>query len=571
MGKNSSRSQLIALVIALLLGLSLRIWNYPSRYQLQDGDELGYTYGGLLLWEGLTPGFKMAPAGLQTWVSWAYCGGKSLMNLLRDRNEDRIPAPIRPFSAVDRALFDIYRDTSALKQLTVALIIVISLGAIYAAFQIGYCSAGNPGGLLGGGLAALLPLFIQASGTAKPYMPAWAFAIIASYFAIAHTKSTRWAGSAVFMGLAISSRIEMLLFFPIILWLMWNEKEPEGFGRTALRLTSLMAGVTLLVSPWLLTNLLGNLRTIATVRFASPSVRELLVPLLKDFALLQGLGPVSVLLAAGLAISPRDKRRAYWLLLSIVIVLFLTMLRPTPYGLRHHGATVAAIVVLCPLALARVRQLHYGAAWTLAVLLLAIPAIHAGSVIMADKQSYVPDRATAWIEQNVPPGTTVYLSPTLNDPLPTEQSADALWLQVSDAQAWRTKFNQGMSRFGLTQGRIPRALSEENLIQERGNRRRWFILGGGQEIKAPRFEIKIISGGSPFDITPSAAMAEYMRTGGVLILRQSRQPEFLHPDKELGKPKAAWLNQNGQGTLVYSMPTKNQTSPKGDLSAVREN
>jgi hypothetical protein len=554
--RDNSSKQLVALSILLLIGLSLRILNYPSRYQIRDSDELGYTYGGILLWEGITPGYKMSPAGFQTWVSWTYCGCQSLMNLIRDPNSNRLPAFIRPLSAVDKTLFDVYRDTSTLKQLTVALITLISLGAIYAAFHIGCRSAGIPGGLLSGGLAALLPLYVRASGMATPYMPAWAYAIISSYFAATKSRSMRWAGSAVFMGLAISSRIEMLLFLPVVLWLMWKDREPEPFGHIAIRFASLTFAVTLLVSPWLLTNLLGNIRTIATVRFAGASIRDLLVPLFKDFALFQGLGPAAILLLAGLAFSSADKRRAHGWLLFIVIVLMLTMLKPTPYGLRHHGATVAAIVVLCPLALARFQERHARAALILSILLLIIPAANATSSIMSDRYSYVPDQATAWVEKNVPPGTAIYLCPTLNDPLPTTQSADSLWTAVTDSQAWQVKFRQGLIRFNISQDRIPRALSEENLVQERGNRRRWFILGGGQEIKAPRFDIKIISGGSPFDVTPNNAISEYQQSGGVLILRQSREPEFLHPGKELGTPNAAWINEQGQGTFVYYKPSK---------------
>jgi hypothetical protein len=554
--RDNSSKQIVALSILLLLGLSLRILNYPSRYQVRDSDELGYTYGGILLWEGITPGYKMSPAGFQTWVSWTYCGYQSLMNLIKDQNSDRLPAIIRPLSAVDKTLFDIYRDTSILKQLTVALITLISLGGIYAAFQLGCRSAAIPGGLLSGGLAALLPLYVRASGMATPYMPAWAFAIISSYFASTKSRSMRWAGSAVFMGLAISSRIEMLLFFPIVLWLIWNAEEPGAFGRVAMRFTSLLLAVTLLVSPWLLTNLLGNLRTIATVRFAGSAIRDLLLPLLKDFAFVQGLGPVALLLAAGLVFGPTDKRRAHGLLLLFVMVLMLTMLKPTPYGLRHHGATVAAIIVLCPLALARFQERHARAAMILSILLLIVPAANAAFSTIADRNNYTPDQATAWVEEHVPPETTVYLSPTLNDPLPTIQSADSLWTAVTDSQAWQMKFRQGLSRFNISQDRIPRALSEENLVQERGNRRRWFILGGRQEIKAPRFSIKIISGGSPFDVTPNDAISEYQKSGGVLILRQSRQPEFLHPEKELGIPNASWINRHGQGTFIYYKRSK---------------
>jgi hypothetical protein len=571
MRDNSSR-QIVALSILLLIGLSLRILNYPSRYQVRDSDELGYTYGGLLLWEGITPGYKMSPAGFQTWVSWTYCSYQSLMNLIRDPNSDRSPAFIRPLSAVDKTLFDAYRDTSTLKLLTVALITLISLGGISAAFHIGCRSSGIPGGLLSGGLAALLPLYVRASGMATPYMPAWAFAIISSYFAATKSRVMRWAGSAVFMGLAISSRIEMLLFLPVVLWLIWNAEEPGAFGRVATRFASLMLAVTLLVSPWLLTNLLGNIRTIATVRFAGASIRELLVPLLKDFALFQGLGPAAVLLLAGLAFSSADKRRAHGWLLVIVIVLMLTMLKPTPYGLRHHGATVAAIVVLCPLALARVQERYARASLILSILLLIVPAANAAISIMAERHNFIPDQATAWVEEHVPPGTTVYLSPTLNDPLPTIQSADSLWTAVTDSQAWQMKFRQGLIRFNISQDKVPRALSEENMVQERGNRRRWFILGGRQEIQAPRFNIKIISGGSPFDVTPNNAIAEYQKSGGVLILRQSRQPEFLHPEKELGRPNAAWINRPGQGTFIYYKPSKdNPTQAKENSSPMPGN
>jgi hypothetical protein len=278
------------------------------------------------------------------------------------------------------------------------------------------------------------------------------------------------------------------------------------------------------------------------------------VPLLKDFAFVQGLGLAAILLLAGLVFNTSGKRRTHGVLLIIVIVLLLTMLKPTPYGLRHHGATVVAIIVLCPLALTRLRETHAHAALALSVLLLIVPAVNAASLIIADHHDYMPDQATAWVEEHVPPGTTVYLSPTLNDPLPTTQSADSLWSAVTDSQAWQTKFRQGLLRFNISQERIPRALSEENLVQERGNRRRWFILGGRPEVKAPRFDIKIISGGSPFDITPGDAISEYLRSGGVLILRQSRQPEFLKLGKELGMPNAAWIDKQGQGTLVYYKP-----------------
>jgi hypothetical protein len=551
-----AKPQVLALACVLVLGLALRIWDFPSRYQLRDADELGYTYGGPLLWEGITPGFKQAPAGIQAWIGWIYCACGSLSNLMEQKGGEHRPLLLRPFYAVEETLFNTYRDLSTLRQVIVALILITSLAGICAAFQSGFRRAGVSGGLLAGGLMALLPIFVRASGMAKPYMPAWSCAVIAHYFASTRTQRMRWAGSAIFMGLSISSRIEMLLFFPVILWELWNEKEKEGFGRTAVRMTTLMIIVALLISPWLMTNLLGNIRAIVTIRFSGPPILSSLGPLFRDFAWLQGLGPVAVVVAAGLVAGSADKRRTRWLLLLILVALFLTMLKSSPYGLRHHGATVVAVIAIAPLALARISRLHPKAALLLAAALLILPAVNAVSAIRADQQSYVSDQATEWVEQHVAPGTRVYLSQTLHDPLPTQQSADSLWAAVTDTQAWRTKFQQGLNRFDLPVDQIPRALSEENLIQERGNRRRWFILGGNQGIKAPRFDIKIISGGSPFDMAPGEAVAEFKRTGGVLIWRQSRHPEFQLPKDELGIPAVSWTDQRGEATSVHYEPVE---------------
>jgi hypothetical protein len=544
-----AKPHVLALAFVLLLGLGLRIWNFPPRYEVRDGDETGYIYGGLLLWEGMTPGFKMSPAGIQTWISWTYCAGKSAANLLWKQDSDAsIPALLRPFYAVEQTLFETYRDASTLKQITIALTILLSIGAILAAFQTGFRRAGVPGGLLSGGMTAVLPLCVQLSGMAKPYMAAWACAIIAHYFAAVRTGRLRWAGCAVFMGLAISSRIEMMLFVPVIFWEVWNEKEPEGFRPTAVRIALLMIGVTLLVSPWLMTNLIGNLRTIATVRFSGQGT---LGALLRDFLRFEGLGLASLLIVAGLVASPAEKRRNNLLLLVLYGFLFLTMLRPSPYGLRHHGATVIAAIVISPLALASIRKAHAKAALILAAALLVIPAMNAVATIQSGRQEYVRDEATAWIEKNVPSGTRVYLCATFHDPLPTAESADYLWSQVTDAQAWRKKFEQGAGRFNISASRIPRVLSEENMIQERGNRRRWFILGGLSGNQAPRYDIKIISGGSPFDLTSKEAVAEFKRTGGVLIWRQSRMDDAEILKKELGTPAVSWTGQNEKAVSVF--------------------
>ncbi|MBN1571388.1 MAG: hypothetical protein JXA73_26370 [Acidobacteria bacterium] len=549
-----AKSSLYVLACLILAGLFLRIWNFPSRYELRDVDELGYTYGGMLLWEGLSPGFKMSPAGVQTWISWLYCAGKSSINLIRDWGKDSLPAAVRPFYAVDQALFETYRDTSTLRQFTVGIIVLISLAGVWAAYQMGFRRAGISGGLLSGGLTAMLPIFVQASGMAKPYMPAWSFGIIAHYFAALPATPARLTAGAIFMGLAASSRIEMLLFFPIILWEVWNENRSGKFIRLSLRFILISTASILLVSPWLLTNLLGNIRTIATVRLSAASTQDYLGPMMKDFAWLEGLSLVALLIVIGLAISPRDKRCFHWVLLGIFLILFLTMLKPTPYGLRHHGATVVAGIVLSPLALSGIQRFYTKTAIILSVALLILPALHSVTTAASDRSAYTPDRATEWVEQHVPPGTTVYLSPTLHDPLPTRRSSDALWADVTSGQAWERKFQQSLSRFNIPGSRTPRSLSEENMIQERGNRRRWFILGAGPQNELPRFDIKIISGGSPFDLTPDEAISRFVENGGAFILRQLRQPEFQRPPDILGVPKATWTGLRGQSVSVYLKP-----------------
>ncbi len=553
MGK-MGKSALAVLAGLILISLCIKIWNFPSRYQLRDVDELGYTYGGMLLWEGLPPGFKMSPAGLQTWISWTYCAGKSLVALIQDWGKESLPAAVRPFYAVDRTLFETYRDASTLRQTTVAIIVLISLAGVWAAFQMGFRRAEIAGGLLSGGLAALLPIFTQASGMAKPYMPAWSFGIIAHYFAAMPSNPARLAAAAIFMGLAVSSRIEMILFIPILLWELWNENGREHFVRLSLRLVLTIAVTVLLVSPWLLTNLLGNIRTIATVRLAAASPGEYIGPLMNDFAWLEGLGPVTILLIIGLAAGSAEKRRSHWTLLAIFIVLIATMLKPTPYGLRHHGATAVAAIVISPLALSWIQKLSSKAALIISAALLILPAVNCIITVASDRRAYAPDDATAWVEQNVPPGTTVYLSPTLHDPLPTRLSADALWADVTSAQAWEVKFQESLSRYGIPSSRTPRSLSEENMIQERGNRRRWFILGADPQNELPRFDIKIISGGSPFDLTPVEAMSRFAEAEGAFILRQSRQPEFQRPLDMLGVPRVKWTDGNGQTVSVFYRP-----------------
>ena len=121
----------LALIGLLLLGVILRWAQFPKPGQPPQIDELGYMSGGLTLLEGITPGYKFAPAGPTTWLGWAYAGTEATKNLIMPGPEERaVPIQVRPFVAVNHALFDLYRDFSGLQHFIVIFNIVLSVIAI---------------------------------------------------------------------------------------------------------------------------------------------------------------------------------------------------------------------------------------------------------------------------------------------------------------------------------------------------------------------------------------------------------------------------------------------------------
>src|ERR1051325_4932585 len=97
-------------LITLLIGAAIiRLWSFPSRDELRDGDEIGYVTDGVVAWEGILPGWKAVPAGPQAWISWIYTAGYSAREALRLRG-GQLPKVVLPFVAIERALFNIYQD-----------------------------------------------------------------------------------------------------------------------------------------------------------------------------------------------------------------------------------------------------------------------------------------------------------------------------------------------------------------------------------------------------------------------------------------------------------------------------
>ncbi|HUI07683.1 MAG TPA: hypothetical protein VL486_11840 [Verrucomicrobiae bacterium] len=525
----------------------VRFLHWPALHELRDEDELPYAWGSLQLLEGGVPPYKFAPAGPQTWVGWLYEGVISLTHLaLPDAVERGAPLQVRPFLAVNHALFDAYRDSGALRQVWVVISFLCAMGAVVAGFRLGLAKAGLAGAILLGGTAALLPLFVGFSVQARPYMAGWGFGMMALYYALASRHPKSPTISAVLMGLSIGSRVDMLMLLPIV----WSETYARSRGRQRLNnmfyYHSVLLITFLAVAPWFLMTLVGCLRIIGTVRIST--VGEVVagpVAVLRAITWQQGLllHVLFFLFAIALWIVCRPRRV---FLATYILLAGLSMLKGTAFGLRHQGAPLILVIVTGVYAIDWVRQRSPSLALVLGLTALVLPAWQTQRLVMASRRQYVPELATQWVEKHVPAGTIVYLQPSIRNLLPTAISADATWSEVTDNAAWRRKFESGLRRFDLRAGEIPRALSEENMLVERGDRRGLFILGSRLWIDAPRYDIRVYKLGPVFGVRDLPAA--FKQTGGVIILRtEADDPDVI----SLGSPTVAWLDTAGRGTRIY--------------------
>jgi hypothetical protein len=533
-----------------LVATTVRLFHWPAPHEVRHEDELPYAWGSLQLLEGGIPPYKYAPAGIQTWAGWFYEGMIALKHLaFPDAHERVAPFHVRPFLAVNQTLFDAYRDSSALRQVWVVVSFACSLGAVFAGFRLGLAKAGLPGGVLLGGITAFLPLFVDLSVQARPYIVAWGLGIIALYYALAsrHPKSSTI--SAVFMGLAIGSRVDMVMLLPVI----WGEASIKRRWRQWLHSMFYYHAVLLItflvISPWFLMTLVGCLRIIGTVRVSTVGVEvakpsAILHEMIWQQALL--LPTLLFLFAITLWIVCRPRRP-----LMAIYALFagLSMLKGTAFGLQHQGAPLILVIVTGVFAIEWVRQRSPPFALVLGTVALILPLSQSLHLVMETRRHRVPEIPTQWVEKHVPAGTIVYLQPWIRNLLPTASSADEAWLEVTDKTAWKRKFESGLQRFGLHGNEIPRALSEENMLVERGNRRGLFILGSRSWIDAPRYDIRIYKLGPVFGVRdlPDA----FEQTGGVVIMRtRADDPDVI----ALGRPTVAWLDPSGRGTRIYCSP-----------------
>jgi hypothetical protein len=551
-GMNDARGRDWTWLIALLLlAAGLRIWNFPPRY-FERPDENGYLYGSLALLEGLPPGFKAAPAGPQTWLGWTYAATKSALNLITPTSDERgMPLQVRPFVAIDRALFDLYRDSSALRRFIVTVNVILSLAAVYCAFQFGHFHAGGAGAVVAGALVATSPLFIDYAAMSRPYAMAWCFAVMATRAA---SQRRVWL-SGILLGLAIGSRIDMLVAAPLVLWQIWSG------ARNTLKLIAITATTTLLVAPWLATGLIGTLRAIATIQFSTPPHGNPppLLLLWEFIGFTAPHGPVewgqalvvpALILLIGLAWLCREAPLRHGVLFAYLLFLLLTLFKSTGYGIHHKGGVVVAVICAAAIAIAPFHRRWPRFTCILIAAAIAPPMFQSIRMILQTRRSYTPDEAVRWVESNIPAGTALYTATRFLNPLPTPAAADRIWRSVTDIEASQQKFQAGLKRFNLNVEQIPRALSEENLVQDRGNMRNWFILGSQPTNPRPRYDIHPINA-SQLSLNTNTAIAAFKQTGGVIIIYTEPGES---PPGELGTSIVSWHRPGTTGAFIYCSP-----------------
>lgn len=568
-------SKPVAIALLLLLAMALRAWDFPPRYELRHMDETAYLAGSLHLLEGMVPPYKYSPGGPQTWAGWAYAGVQSAKYFFDPTAEERaVDARVRPFVATNHAIWDAYADMGPLRAVWVLVALPFALWAVAEAFLLGVyavtpCDPVTPAGaeiaadavqppndiaaaagFLVGGMVALMPLFIQLGNEGRPYIMGWSCGIIAVSLAMRRSDRRARVLSAVMMGVAVASRIDMLMLLPVVWSDLFARRREHRFLRSFFTYHAIAAVVALLLAPWILTNLIGNLRIIATVRLSQPAGGEVpLIRTLRDFGWTQGMWLLPLLALIGAVMQRPGERFPRPLLAAYVIFSALSILKATGFGLQHQGGPLVVLLVTSAFALPVLRRLDAKVVWIIVAAALLLPAVQSIRAIHARHQNDVSDGpAFAWIEQNVPAGTRLYTANALHNPIPTRASSDALWAEVNDDGAWERKFRAGLERFNLSADQIPRALSEENMLVEKGLRRGWFILGSRGDIARPRYDIHYYWASLVF---VHDVRKEFDKDGGVILLRGRKDS----PEVAGLTPVAQWDSPGKQyGVYIFASP-----------------
>lgn len=534
-----------------ILALLLRLFLITDLTSTPESDEIGYLSDGLLLLEGLAPGYKHVPSAPITWLVALYAGLQTGMAWLFGTTDPSMPPLLKPLAAMERVLFGDYADFGSLRLLIVGL--QTALGSLAAAgiAWLGNRLAGVRGALAGGMLAAALPLFVEYAVQTRSYSFAWSLALLSFVGVFAAASQRKVVSGAIFIGLAIATRVEMALCLPVLL-LEIAAIEPRG---RRLRAAAMFLGIAIvcfcLAAPWYLTSLAGNLRQILDVRFLVIADARIGPAEVMRSLMLSGLGLPLLVTVLALAIGGAARRTWRFVAYAAWLAILAAMsLRQSAGGVRHDGALFVMVVATVPLAVSmlsapnwkpRLAQLLASAV----VFLLCVTAVGAGAYSAWQyRNNAVHGDPVRWLEANVPAGTTVYLSDSFAVPLPTEQSAEALWTEAARPDAWRAKFARAAQRLGLEPGRQPRAMSEDPMQLERAARRRWFILGAPLASGRPRYDIRLVGVGSVFGLSVDAVVDHLCKEGGAYISDGA-------PIDRLGPPKIVWRSAGRHQLAVY--------------------
>jgi hypothetical protein len=475
------------------------------------------------------------------------------MELLKPQGDKETPRVLKPYLALDQALFKTYEDLAGVRHFLLGISLVLALAGIYGGYRLGVRYGGMAGGLLLGGLVAVLPLYIELCAVAKSCSDAWMFGLLAIVCAATTTGAKRCWLSGVFLGLAIGSRVDMVVITPLVLLALWDSSGTSSPWKSVFATLGITVAATVIGAPFAVEGFVGLLRTIVTGRLLGYWTAESpRLATLRNVAWGQGLGPVLVAAIIGLFLFPSANRLKRAVLAGVAVLLVATMFDGRYMVMRYHGGPVLALLTCAALAVgALLRRLPPRPAVALAALLLALPLAQSVRAILATKAVYVPEASTQWIDDHVPAGTTVYVHPgfTSRAVLPTEAAADGIWGLLTENQAWRTRMHEGFHRFSLPEARLPRMLSEDNLYEDRGLARRWFILGGGQSSR-PRFDVQLMCLSATFGLQRETVGAEFNKTGGVLVWRTVARGL----PAGLGEPLVQWVNGHGDGTLIFVSP-----------------
>ncbi len=551
------KNPVVWLGAVLLLALALRLYHLQDPAQALSCDEQNYIFSGAVLWEGMLPSYKIAPAAITTWISWGYCAAATAVEFIRLSFPAATGAPaspllLRPYQAIQYALFDLYRNPLPLKNIMVFLSLLFSLSAVAASFRIGEKKMGLSGGLIAGAIAACVPTLVEHSVMATAYSFSWALGAWALYF-IAVPGKPRAVLSGMFIGLAIASRIEMtqLLFF--LVWELWNREETGLRVKRTAQLLATAIITILIASPWIVIGIIEMARVVLITRFICLSpLSEYLGKLLTG---LTETGAIFLFFTAvfGLTLAHRKNRvyslgfLAYTLLL---IVMIFIREKDTPF--RYDGPLYTSLALTMPVAVGNLRRFIPKISGIYVAVGVLIAINYNISFSNALRFYYAPQRAVEWIEKNVPEGTTVYLPiyASFTTLLPDKGSSDRIWERANSMNACAQKFRFGASRVSIHTPFVPRAYCEEIMHLERALSRRWFILGSERPgVQAPRYNLIPYPVSFRTGPTKIQALREFLTHGGVFVSHYNR---IYGLDRYIA---ASWKSPSNVNTeYVYILP-----------------